>query len=433
MNQPAWLTEAWAEFGQAERAGSAHNPRIVKLYADAGHPSVRNDEVAWCAAFLGACLERSGIRATRSLMARSYAAWGNPADAPEYGAIAVLTRTADPTLGHVGFVVGATTDTLFLLGGNQSDAVTVAAFPMSRLVAVRWPSTAASTTPTPTAPNPAIDIFERALAHVLEMEGGFSDDPYDPGGATNRGITLATYAAWKGRPLNAATSPALLAALKSITPEEVREIYLKRYWRVSGCPQLQRALAIMQFDTGVNHGPGTAIRILQQVVGADVDGEIGPQTLAAIAARPVPKILDTYAANRRERYRAMPHFWRFGRGWLARVDKTLTLARSIAGDTSNSRTSKGDATMIETTNGTGKWWGNSMTIWGALTTGLAAILPVFGPLFGLDLTGELIGQLGSEAVAAGQAVVALVGTLLTITGRSRATQPIERRIFNVRL
>lgn len=430
MTQPAWLSEAWAEFGQAERAGSAHNPRVVKLYKDAGHPSVDNDEVAWCAAFVGACLQRSGITATGSLMARSYATWGKPATEPEYGAIAVLTRTADPALGHVGFVVGATPDTLFLLGGNQSDAVSVAAFPRSRLLATRWP--AETEHASPPAP-PPIDIFDRALTHVLEMEGGFDNDPYDPGGATNRGITLATYAAWKGQALNAATSPGLLAALKTIAPEEVRDIYLKRYWRTAGCAQLQPALALMQFDTGVNHGPGTAIRILQQVVGTDVDGEIGPQTLAAIAAMPMMKILDAYAANRRERYRAMPHFWRFGRGWLARVDKTLALARAIAGDSSTSWTSKGDTTMTETTDGTGKWWGNSMTIWGALTTGMAAILPVLGPLFGLDVTGELIGQVGSQAVSAGQAIVALIGTLLTITGRSRATQPIERRIFNVRL
>ncbi|MDO9384228.1 MAG: TIGR02594 family protein [Hyphomicrobiaceae bacterium] len=429
MNQPAWLAEAWREFGQAERAGALHNPRIVKLYADAGHASVANDEVAWCAAFLGACLARSGIRGTGSLMARSYASWGKPVAEPEAGCIAVLTRTADPALGHVGFVVGATADTLFLLGGNQSDAVSVAAFPKSRLVAVRWPEP-------PKAADPAqpLDIFDRALAHVLEMEGGFSDDPYDPGGATNQGITLATFASWKGEALNAMTMPRLLAGLKAITPHDVREIYLKRYWRTAGCPQLPPALALMQFDTGVNHGPGTAIRILQQIAGADVDGEIGPQTLAAVRAMPPLKLLDAYAANRRERYRAMPHFWRFGRGWLARVDKTLALARAIASETSTSKTSKGDATMTETTTETaGKWWGNSMTIWGALTTGLAAILPVFGPLFGLDLTGELIGQLGTQAVAAGQAIVVLLGTVLTITGRTRAAEPIERRIFNVRI
>lgn len=429
MNQPAWLAEAWREFGQVEGAGSRHNPRIVKLYRDAGHPSVTNDEVAWCAAFVGACLARSGNAATGSLMARSYAQWGKAIDDPQYGAIAVLTRTSDPALGHVGFVVGVTADKLFLLGGNQSDAVSVAEFARSRLVAVRLPHLLADVgVQSPSSP----DIFDRALAHVLEMEGGFGDDPYDPGGATNQGITLATYATWKGEALNSATQPRLLAALKSIAPDEVREIYLKRYWRTAGCPGLPPAIALMQFDTGVNQGPGTAIRILQKALGAVVDGEIGPQTLAALAARPIVSVIDKYATDRRERYRAMPHFWRFGRGWLARLDKTHALARSIAGETATSSTSKGDTTMTEVTDATSKWWGSSMTIWGALTTGLAAILPVFGPLFGLDLTGELIGQLGGQAVAAAQAAVALIGTLMTITGRTRAILPIERRVFNVR-
>lgn len=82
---------------------------------------------------------------------------------------------------------------------------------------------------------------------------------------------------------------------------------------------------------------------------------------------------------------------------------------------------------------TSKWWGNSMTIWGALTTGLAAILPVVGPLLGLDLTADLVAQLGAQSLAALQAIVALAGTLLTISGRIRATVPIERRAFNLRL
>jgi uncharacterized protein (TIGR02594 family) len=85
MDQPRWLELAWADLGVAEGPGGANNPRVVRYYAAAGHPEVRADEVAWCAAFLGACLERAGVGSTRSLMARSYLAWGE-----------ALARTSSP-------------------------------------------------------------------------------------------------------------------------------------------------------------------------------------------------------------------------------------------------------------------------------------------------------------------------------------------------
>jgi uncharacterized protein (TIGR02594 family) len=208
MPQPRWLDFAWADLGVAEIAGARDNTRVVRYYADVGHPEVSNDEVAWCAAFLGACLERAGIGSTRSLLARSYLDWGAPAHEPRYGAIAVLNRGSDPTLGHVGFLVGETEADIILLGGNQGDAVSVQAFPRSRLLGLRWPSPSPATSPVipdgATAPirDPAKDtddpLFERALAHVLEMEGGYDDDPYDPGGPTNMGITLAEYARDRG-------------------------------------------------------------------------------------------------------------------------------------------------------------------------------------------------------------------------------------------
>lgn len=277
MDQPAWLAEAWLEFGETERPGADHNPRIVKLYADAGQPGVANDEVAWCAAFLGACLQRSGIAGTKSLMARSYASWGDKLDEPRSGAVAVLSRSSNPALGHVAFVVGDSDDTLFLLGGNQADAVSVAAFPKNRLVALRWPSSTGPATSRPSTPQPP-DIFEQTLAHVLVMEGGFSNDENDPGGPTNKGITLAEYAEWKGQPLDATTSPHLLSALQSITDVELRDIYRRRYWDVAGCPQLSPALALMQFDTGVNQGPVTAIRWWARKSTANSDHRPAPRS-----------------------------------------------------------------------------------------------------------------------------------------------------------
>ena len=63
MPQPPWLDPAWADLGIAEAAGADNNANVVRYYADVGHAAVADDEVAWCAAFLGACLERAGIAA----------------------------------------------------------------------------------------------------------------------------------------------------------------------------------------------------------------------------------------------------------------------------------------------------------------------------------------------------------------------------------
>ncbi len=210
MPQPRWLELAWGDLGVAETPGAATHRRVVRYYADVGHPQVSDDEVAWCAAFVGACLERAGIASTRSLMARSYLDWGEPRRRAAPPAPSPSSAAAPiPRLGHVGFLVGSTATDIILLGGNQGDAVTVQAFPRSRLLGLRWP--ASSDAPphlSSRKSRPATlsgtqrhrrPLFERALAHVLEMEGGYDDDPYDPGGPTNLGITLADFAARQGR------------------------------------------------------------------------------------------------------------------------------------------------------------------------------------------------------------------------------------------
>src|SRR5690606_15204149 len=139
MEDAPWLAQAWRELGQAEHAGTRENPRIVAMFREVGHPDVTRDEVAWCAAFCGACLERAGIASTRSLLARSYLKWGASLIDPRVGAIAVLSRGTDPGQGHVGFWLGETDDDVILLGGNQTNAVSVQRFPKSRLLALRWP------------------------------------------------------------------------------------------------------------------------------------------------------------------------------------------------------------------------------------------------------------------------------------------------------
>jgi uncharacterized protein (TIGR02594 family) len=423
MEQPAWLEQAWREAGVREVPGPASNERILAFFREVGHAQVRDDEVAWCAAFLGACLERAGHRSTRSLLARSYLEWGIPLDIPRLGAIAVLSRGSDPGQGHVGFVVGCDGDRFFLLGGNQQDSVTVQAFERARLIGLRWPSV------TDTSKSAGDGLFEAALAHVLEMEGGWSNDPYDPGGPTNRGITLAVYAAAKGKELTDSNRDALVAELRRLDLATTKRIYAERYWKPSSAAALPPSVAIMHFDAAVNHGVGNAARMLQEAVRVMIDGEIGPQTLNAVTAMPQAELISRYADIRRARYRSLPHFWRFGQGWLNRVDRTLAAAQRIGrGKPLHQQPGTGATDMpSDTSAGTSKWWAHSMTIWGAFITAASTVLPVLGPIIGIDITGDLVRQLGDQVVQVAQAIGGLVGLAMTIYGRTRATRTLERR------
>jgi uncharacterized protein (TIGR02594 family) len=423
-DQPAWMSHAWADLGEREDTSAASNPRILAYYADSGHPEIHSDSVAWCAAFVGACLERSGLRSPRSLVARSYLEWGENLTEPKLGSIAVFSRSSDPTLGHVGFIVGTTSDGLIILSGNQSDRVTVAACSRDRLVGLRWPS---SETTTPSVSSNA--QFHRALAHVLNMEGGYTDDPADPGGPTNLGITLVDLAAWKHQRIDNTTEPSLKAALIALTPIGVAPIYLARYWETCCAVSLPSALALMHFDAAVNHGLGNAARMLQQALGVTIDGEIGPETIGAAETANVQDALSTYADIRRARYRALPHFWRFGRGWLARVDQTVIAATAEFKMPSPAPkvSPMSDSVIALPTTTEPKWWGHSLTIWGTLITAASTVLPVLGPLLGLEITPELVHGLGDGVVKTAEALGGLIGTLMAITGRARATTPLMRR------
>lgn len=136
--KPKWLQIAETFIGEREISGPKHNPKIVKLWADINMRGIKTDEVPWCAAFVGAMLERAGIPSTDSGAALSYAKWGQPLDRPVLGCIAVFVRKGG---GHVGFVVGETADkkSIFVLGGNQSDSVKISKFPLTNLKGYRWP------------------------------------------------------------------------------------------------------------------------------------------------------------------------------------------------------------------------------------------------------------------------------------------------------
>ncbi len=309
----------------------------------------------------------------------------------------------------------------------------------ARLFGVSLPS-ASQAQPRRRADHLDAALFTRALDHVLAMEGGYSEDPYDPGGPTNLGIILSEYARWRGLPLDATHYAALKADLKRLTRDEADRIYRANYWDAAHCADLPPALAVFHFDCAVNQGVTGAARMLQQALRVDVDAIVGPATIAAAWQMPHPEALARYAEARRAHYRSLSTFWRFGRGWLSRVDATLALARSVAADPAfapsqqeNDMTDTDAIPAPTSAPANPKWWGQSMTIWGVIITSLSTVLPVLSPILGLDITAELVQQVGQAVVQFGQAAAGLIGTLLTVWGRVRATQAIGRRQFTLTL
>ncbi len=132
---PPWLAFARIQLGTREVPGSGNNPSVIDYYAEAAHPEIKQDSVAWCAAFVGAMLKRAGIKPSGSLMARSYLDWGVPLEKPRLGCIVVFKRGAPPS-GHVAFYVGGNVK---VLGGNQGDAVTIATMRRDSVLGFRWP------------------------------------------------------------------------------------------------------------------------------------------------------------------------------------------------------------------------------------------------------------------------------------------------------
>lgn len=133
-----WINEARKFLGLKEIKGSKHAQEILDMWKAIKRGGIRDDETPWCAAFVGACLERVGIPSTRFESAKSYLGWGEKLDRPVLGCVVVFSR--DGGGGHVGFVVGQSpSGNLLVLGGNQDDAVNVREFPLSRKPSYRWP------------------------------------------------------------------------------------------------------------------------------------------------------------------------------------------------------------------------------------------------------------------------------------------------------
>ncbi len=148
------------------------------------------------------------------------------------------------------------------------------------------------------------NTFDTAVTAVLSYEGGYVDDPNDPGSETNWGISKRAY-------------PNL--DIKHLTRDQAIQIYRRDYWDALGCDRFPPLIAIALFDAAVNQGPSAAVRILQRALGVTGDGVIGPQTLAAARAADGQALLADFLADRAVQYAGLSTFARYGQGWMRRL------------------------------------------------------------------------------------------------------------------
>ena len=138
---PRWLQIAQQEEsrGVHEVSGAQHNPRILE-YHQTTSLGASTDETAWCSAFVNWCIRQAGVVGTNRANARSWLSWGHALVTPRYGCVTVLWRGApNGWQGHVGFYIRETGSHVYMLGGNQGNAVNVRPYPKRRLLGYRWP------------------------------------------------------------------------------------------------------------------------------------------------------------------------------------------------------------------------------------------------------------------------------------------------------
>ncbi len=168
--------------------------------------------------------------------------------------------------------------------------------------------------------------FEDCLPLLLAHEGGYVDDPKDPGGETNLGVTHGVWEAWR-------RSPVTQGQMRALTPAEVAPLYKANYWDAVAADQLPAGVDYMAFDGAVNQGPGRVRRWLQMAAGVEADGEIGPDTLRAVRALDPAVLLQRLHSRRWVAYRLDPDFDRFGQGWLNRLATVLDQAKHMIMET----------------------------------------------------------------------------------------------------
>lgn len=160
--------------------------------------------------------------------------------------------------------------------------------------------------------------FSTVMPLLLNDEGGYCNDAGDPGGPTKYGIIYDDLVQWRGLPKNALMRDRI-DAVHSVTVDEALAIYKAKYWDALHCTELPSGVDYAVFDYGVNSGIGRAAKTLQRIAGVNADGVIGGMTLNAVSRMDPAKVVDAICDQRLSFLEGLGTWWRFGKGWRARV------------------------------------------------------------------------------------------------------------------
>jgi len=168
--------------------------------------------------------------------------------------------------------------------------------------------------------------FDRAFAAVLGTEGGYVNDPRDPGGKTKFGISDRMDGKIDGMTdVNGDKKPDV--TIEMLTLAQAKEIYRREVWEKMRADELPWPLSLFVFDAAVNQGPGAATALLQKAAGVPQDGSLGPKTMKAAAKAEPRELCAMFMADRALRYTGTRNFDIYGRGWLKRL---FAIAMEIA-------------------------------------------------------------------------------------------------------
>src|ERR1700704_1751416 len=170
--------------------------------------------------------------------------------------------------------------------------------------------------------------YDEALKRVLVHEGGCSNHPSDPGGPTNGGITIHDARAyWK--------KDATAADVRNMPVEVAKDIYRSKYWDAMRCDDLPAGVDYAVFDYGVNSGIDRAARVQQRLGGANTDGEVGPDTIAATARVDAAKLINQVCDERLAFLQGLKTWGVFGNGWGRRVREVRAVAGAMVDEASH--------------------------------------------------------------------------------------------------